>query len=65
MKTTVFWDVAPCSQVEIDRHLRAAYCLHHQGVMMTFITLTMKAKSSFQSGELNTFGNEHDYVHLV
>jgi hypothetical protein len=30
MKFTVFWDVAPCSHVEVDR-FRGAYCLHHQG----------------------------------
>jgi hypothetical protein len=28
MKFRVFWDVAPCSQVEVDRRLRVAYCLH-------------------------------------
>jgi hypothetical protein len=26
-----FWDVAPCSQVEVDRLYRGAYCFHHQG----------------------------------
>jgi hypothetical protein len=26
----VFWDVAPCSLVEIDRRFRGAFCLHHQ-----------------------------------
>jgi hypothetical protein len=31
LKMTVFWDVAPCSVVEIDRRFRGAYCLHHQG----------------------------------
>jgi hypothetical protein len=31
MKMTVFWDVAPCSLVEIDQYFRGAYCLHHQG----------------------------------
>jgi hypothetical protein len=31
MKFTVFWDVAPCSHVEVDRRFRGAYCLHHQG----------------------------------
>jgi hypothetical protein len=30
-KMTVFWDVAPCSLVEIDRRFTGAYCLHHQG----------------------------------
>jgi hypothetical protein len=27
----VFWDVAPCSLVEIYRRFRGAYCLYHQG----------------------------------
>jgi hypothetical protein len=31
MKFRVFWDVAPCSHVEVDWHYRGAYCLHHQG----------------------------------
>jgi hypothetical protein len=31
MKMTVFWDVAPCSLVEVDRRFRGAYCLHIQG----------------------------------
>jgi hypothetical protein len=30
MKFRVFWDVAPCS-LGVDRRLRGAYCLHHQG----------------------------------
>jgi hypothetical protein len=28
---TVFWDVAPCSLVEVYRRFRGACCLHHQG----------------------------------
>jgi hypothetical protein len=35
MKFTVFWDVAPCSQVIVDRRFRGAYCLHHQGVRIS------------------------------
>jgi hypothetical protein len=31
MKCVVFWDVAPCSHVEVDRRFRGAYCLHHKG----------------------------------
>jgi hypothetical protein len=31
MKITALWDTAPCSLVEVDRSLRGAYCLHHQG----------------------------------
>jgi hypothetical protein len=34
VKMTVFWNVAPCNLVEIDRRFRGAYCLHHQGVTM-------------------------------
>jgi hypothetical protein len=30
MKFRVFWDVAPCSQVEADRRFRSTYCLHHR-----------------------------------
>jgi hypothetical protein len=31
MKMTVFWEVAPCSLVEIYWRFKGAYCLHHQG----------------------------------
>jgi hypothetical protein len=31
MKMAVFWDVAPCNLVDIDRRFRETYCLHHQG----------------------------------
>jgi hypothetical protein len=34
MKVTVFWDVALCSLVEIDRRFRSAYCLHYQALMV-------------------------------
>jgi hypothetical protein len=27
----VFWDIAPCSHIEVHTRLRGAYCLHHQG----------------------------------
>jgi hypothetical protein len=30
MKFRIFWDVAPCSHVEVDRRFRSVYCLHHQ-----------------------------------
>jgi hypothetical protein len=30
MKVTFFWDIAPCSLVEVDRRFRGAYCLHKQ-----------------------------------
>jgi hypothetical protein len=31
MNEDVFWDVAPCSLLEIYLCFRGAYCLHHQG----------------------------------
>jgi hypothetical protein len=31
MKITIFWDVAPCSLVEVYRRFRGAFCLHYQG----------------------------------
>jgi hypothetical protein len=30
-KFRVFWDVTPCSHVEVDRSFRDAYCLYYQG----------------------------------
>jgi hypothetical protein len=30
MKFRILWDVLPCSQVDVDRRFRGAYCLHHQ-----------------------------------
>jgi hypothetical protein len=31
MKFRVFWDVAPCSHVEVDRRFRGGNCLHYYG----------------------------------
>jgi hypothetical protein len=44
----VFWDVAPCSLVDIDRCFRGAYCLHYQGVS-SLTTLMMEAVSSSET----------------
>jgi hypothetical protein len=30
LKMRVFWDIAPCSLVGVDRHFRGTYCFHHQ-----------------------------------
>jgi hypothetical protein len=32
MKMTAFWDIAPCSLIVVDWHIRVVYCLHHQGL---------------------------------
>jgi hypothetical protein len=31
LKFRVFWDIAPCSHIEVNRRFRGAYCLQHQG----------------------------------
>jgi hypothetical protein len=31
MKMIAFWDMAPCSLVEVDGRFRGAYCLRHRG----------------------------------
>jgi hypothetical protein len=28
---TAFWDIMPCTLVEVDRCFRGAYCFRHQG----------------------------------
>lgn len=33
-KMKAFCDDVSCSLVEVDRHLRGVYCLHHQGALM-------------------------------
>jgi hypothetical protein len=30
LKMTAFWDIAPCSLVEVFRRFIAAYCLHYR-----------------------------------
>jgi hypothetical protein len=41
MKFRVFWDVASCSQVQVDQRFRGAYCLHHQAMMEAVCTSEM------------------------
>jgi hypothetical protein len=35
MRSRVFWDVTPCSHVEVDRRFGRVYGLHHQGALIT------------------------------
>jgi uncharacterized membrane protein (DUF485 family) len=51
MKFRVFWDVALCSHVEVDRRFKGAYCLHHQGDEFTALMMeavrTCETSSNF------------------
>jgi hypothetical protein len=33
MKMAVFWEVMPCSLVDIDQHIRGAYCRDHLDII--------------------------------
>jgi hypothetical protein len=35
----IFWEVAPCSMVEVYRRFRGVYCLHHHGALMIDVNL--------------------------
>jgi hypothetical protein len=37
-----FWDVAPCSHVEVDRCFSCEYCLHHHGDVLHSLHAAMK-----------------------
>jgi hypothetical protein len=30
IKSFTFWDIMPCSLLEVNRHFGGTYCLHHQ-----------------------------------
>jgi hypothetical protein len=44
----VFWDVAPCSLVEVYQRFRGPCCLHHQG-HESLIALIMEAASTSET----------------
>jgi hypothetical protein len=31
MKSTIFWDITPCSKLKVNQHFRGTYRLHLQG----------------------------------
>jgi hypothetical protein len=43
----VFWYIAPCNLVEVDRRFTDAYCLHYQGD--EFIYLMMEAVRTYET----------------
>jgi hypothetical protein len=55
MKTVVFWDVAACSLVEIDRRFRGAYCLHHWCVLVSAYPSPIQIQTSILRLQLTIF----------
>jgi hypothetical protein len=43
---SVFCDIAPCSQVEVDRRFRGAYCLHHSSPCWWWKYTLLKRRST-------------------
>jgi hypothetical protein len=60
MQMTVFYDVAPCSLVEIGRRFRDAYCLHHQGALiMETVIISETMVIFYQTARRNITEDSH------
>jgi hypothetical protein len=46
MKFRVFWDVAPCTHIEVDRRFRGT-ASHHQGTLMMQAVCTSETSVNF------------------
>jgi hypothetical protein len=59
LKMTVFWDISPCSLVEVHQHFRGAYCLHHDNtvlldtLMMETVCLSETSVSFYETRQCN------------
>jgi hypothetical protein len=62
MKITVFWDVAPCSMVEVYRRFTGVYCLHHQGDE-TSVYLYQTTRRNIPEDSLHTRRHENMKSH--
>jgi hypothetical protein len=65
-----FWDVAPCSHVEVDRHFRGAYCLHQCSddggsyvPLKCRSTLWLHGATSQKTRNFNSLTVEHFLLH--
>jgi hypothetical protein len=65
MKMTVFWDVASCSLIEIDQHLRCAYCLHHKiiALMMETVNTSETSVNFYETTRCNIAEDSHLHTH--
>jgi hypothetical protein len=50
---TAFWDIAPCSMVEVDRRFRGSYCLHHQGALAMEAVRTSETSVNYYTSRRN------------
>jgi hypothetical protein len=73
MKMVVFWDVTPCSLVDVNRRFRGAYCLQHPDdgdskfMRAMIITLIMEVGSTSETSVNfyhTTRRNSPEYSHL-
>jgi hypothetical protein len=62
MKMAVFWDVAPCSLVDIDRRFRCAYCLHHQALMTETVSTSETSANIYQTTRRNIPEDGHHHA---
>jgi hypothetical protein len=58
MKMTVFWDIAACSLVEIDRRFRGDFCL---GLMMDAVSTSEKSVNFYETARRNIPEDSHNY----
>jgi hypothetical protein len=55
VKFGVFWDVAPCSLVGVDRRFRGVYCLHHQADDSVVRTASIRAMNHLPDDAGSTY----------
>jgi hypothetical protein len=67
MKMIVFWDVVPCSLVEVNRRYTGTYCLHHEGDHDDEGSISETSVNFYQTTRPNIPEDSHlhGYVHFV
>jgi hypothetical protein len=63
VRVTAFWDIVPCSLVEVDLCLEVVYCLRHQGRQYACMKLRSASRvhGAISEGHLLT---KHKHSHL-
>jgi glycyl-tRNA synthetase alpha subunit len=60
---TTFWDVTPCSLVEVYRSFIGACCLHHQALMMEAVSTSETSVNFYQTTRGNIPEDSHLHTH--